>query len=340
MVRSGYLTPDFGPVAALSGGCHNQGQEPIQDKDGLPLMSETANTTPPPAVSAAPAPVQTAVPLPWAAIAWFAALLVLCYFPVLSKLVHDWANDADMGHGFFVPVVAGYIVWQRREALARLELKPSKWGLLLVAYGTFQLVIATLGIELFLARTALLITLAGMLVTLGGAPLIRLLLFPLLMLIFMVPIPAIIFNQITFPLQLLASRVAEVALSLIGIPVLRDGNILELPSQKLSVVEACSGIRSLLSLSFLSLIYAYFFDQKPWMRLVLLLATIPIAITANAARVTITGILSEWKPELAKGFFHDFEGWVLFMVALSILVAFHQLFNRAWSSLQARRANG
>lgn len=277
--------------------------------------------------------------MPWVAIGWFAALLVFCYFPVLNKLAHDWATDDDMGHGFFVPVVAGYLIWQRRQDVAATELKPTKWGLLLIAYGAFQLIVATLGVELFLARTALLVTLAGMLITLGGIPLIRILLFPLILLIFMVPIPAIIFNQITFPLQLLATRVAEVALSLIGIPVLRDGNVLELPSQKLNVVEACSGIRSLLSLSFLSLVYAYFFDQKPWMRLVLFLATIPIAITANAARVTITGILSEWKPELAKGFFHDFEGWVLFMVALSILVAFHQLFNRVWSHLQARKLN-
>ena len=143
----------------------------------------------------------------------------------------------------------------------------------------------------------------------------------------MIPIPAIIYNQITFPLQLFASAVAEAVLSIIGIPVLREGNILELANQKLSVVEACSGIRSLLSLGFLSLVYAYFFDAKVWMRTVLLIATVPIAIVANATRVTLTGILTEYKPEYAEGFFHSAQGWLILMVALVILVIVHKTIN-------------
>jgi exosortase len=146
----------------------------------------------------------------------------------------------------------------------------------------------------------------------------------------MFPIPAIIYARVTLPLQLFASSVAETVLNFIGIPVLRDGNVLELASQRLSVVEACSGIRSLMSLGFLSLIYAYFFDKKVWMRGVLLAATIPIAIAANAARVTLTGVLSDFRPDLARGFFHLLEGWVLFLVALTLLIAFHQLVNRIY----------
>lgn len=145
----------------------------------------------------------------------------------------------------------------------------------------------------------------------------------------MIPIPAIIYNRITFPLQLFASSVAETILMVVGIPVLRDGNILELASQKLSVVEACSGIRSLLSLTFLALVYGYFFDSRRWMRAVLFLATIPIAIAANAGRVSMTGILSEIKPELAHGFFHTASGWVIFMIALVILIGFHQVLSKA-----------
>ncbi len=144
-----------------------------------------------------------------------------------------------------------------------------------------------------------------------------------------------VYNQITFPLQLFASGVAEKSLEILNIPVLRDGNILELPSQKLSVAEACSGIRSLLSLSFLSLVYAYFFDRKVWMRWVLLIATIPIAIIANSARVTLTGVLSEIDPSLAEGFFHEAEGWVIFVVALVILILVHQLLN--WVYRRGRR---
>ena len=145
----------------------------------------------------------------------------------------------------------------------------------------------------------------------------------------MFPIPAIVYARVTLPLQIFASAAAETVLNWIGIPVLRDGNILELPHERLSVVEACSGIRSLLSLSFLSLVYAYFFDKRVAMRWVLLAATVPIAIAANAARVTLMGVLSEYRASLAHGAFHLFEGWVLFVVALGLLVTVHQLLRRA-----------
>jgi len=178
-----------------------------------------------------------------------------------------------------------------------------------------------------------LLSLLGMLLILGGTGLIRQLAFPLLLLPFMIPLPTVVYNQITFPLQLFASAVAEKSLDVLNVPVLRDGNILELASQKLSVAEACSGIRSLLSLSFLALVYAYLFDRKVWMRWVLLVATVPIAIVANAARVTLTGVFSEIDPALAAGFFHEAEGFVIFAVALVMLVVVHQLLNwvyRRW----------
>jgi eight transmembrane protein EpsH (proposed exosortase) len=265
--------------------------------------------------------------------AWFFGLLVLCYAPVLWRLVNQWNNDEDMGHGFFVPVIAGYIAWQKRDKLFQHALKPNYWGLAVIAFAAMQLIIATLGAELFLARTAFIESVIGVTLFLGGTYAVRVLAFPLFLLFFMVPIPAVLYNQITFPLQLFASQVAEVSLNLLGIPVYRDGNILELASQKLSVVEACSGIRSLLSLTFLSLVYSYFFDDKTWMRTVLFLSTIPIAIIANAGRVTLTGILSEYKPELAHGFFHTASGWVIFMIALAILVALHQFLNRAYKAI-------
>ena len=151
----------------------------------------------------------------------------------------------------------------------------------------------------------------------------------------MVPIPAIIYGQITLPLQLIASNLAERALSLMGIPVLRDGNILELPRQSLSVVEACSGIRSLLSLSFLSLVYAYFFDAKVWMRWVLLILTVPIAILANAARVTLTGLIGEYKMEWSHGIYHSISGWIVFMLALAMLVAVHRVINAFYEARHA-----
>ncbi|MBX9603910.1 MAG: exosortase/archaeosortase family protein [Bryobacteraceae bacterium] len=268
---------------------------------------------------------------PWTSVAWFLALVALCYAPMLQRLALQWSTDEDVGHGFFVPVVAAYIAWQRRDELLARRWTPSYWGIPLILWGAFQSWVGTLGAELFLQRTAILFTLAGIVTAIGGFALLRALSFPLALLIFMVPIPAVIYGQITLPLQLFASSVAETSLNLIGIPVIRDGNVLELPSQKLSVVEACSGIRSLLSLSFLSLVYAYFFDKKVWMRGALLVATVPIAIIANAGRVTITGVLSEYSPDLAKGVFHELEGWVIFVVALLMLVLTHQVINRLWT---------
>jgi exosortase len=271
---------------------------------------------------------RVAARIPWVAIAWFAALLIASYLPVLIRLVQQWENDEDMGHGFFVPVLAAYIAWQKRNELLAAPVAPNWLGLLLVLWGALQLTIATLGAELFLARTAFVISIIGSVLLLGGMPVVRILALPLFLLFFMVPIPAIIYNQITFPLQLLASRVAETVLLVLGIPVLREGNVLEMANQRLSVVEACSGIRSLLSLTFLSLVYGYFFEKRASIRVALFFAVIPIAIVANASRVTLTGILTQYKPELAEGFFHTASGWVIFMVALFIMVFVHQAITR------------
>lgn len=262
------------------------------------------------------------VPLP--RLAAIGMLVLVCYAPILIRLIAQWIQDPDMGHGFFVPIVSGYIIWQRRAQLLAVKAEPSRWGLLIVAWGALQMMIGVLGTELFTSRTAFVITLIGVVVTLGGMPLLRALAFPLALLFLMVPIPTVIYNQVTFPLQMLASRLAASALSLIGIPVLRDGNILELANGRLSVVEACSGIRSLLSLTFLALVYGYFFEKKLWIRVALFIATIPVAILANGGRVTVTGILYEVRPELAEGFFHESTGLVIFFAAAVILFLLHQ----------------
>jgi exosortase len=275
-------------------------------------------------------PADTVRPIPWIAIGWFLALLIAAYFPILKLLVWQWAHDEDVGHGFFVPVVAGYIAWQRRAELLALDWKPAWWGVWIMVWGMLQGYIGLLGAELFLQRTSFLITLVGMLLVFGGTPVVKKLAFPLLLLPFMIPIPAVVYNQITFPLQLFASSVAENVLEFLNHPVIRDGNVLELASQKLNVAEACSGIRSLLSLSFLALVYAYTFDKKVWMRWALLAGVVPIAILANAGRVTITGLLSDWDPELAHGFFHSLEGWVIFVIAGVMLVILHVLINRVY----------
>jgi exosortase len=266
--------------------------------------------------------------LPWGATAWFGVLLVACYAPLLWGLVRQWATAEDMSHGFFVPLVAAYIAWRKREELASVRAAPNYWGLALAGWGGVQMLLGALAAQVFVAETAFLVSLVGAVLFLGGTRALKILAFPLFLLVFMFPIPAIVYARATLPLQLFASSVAEAILNALGVPVLRDGNVLELASQRLSVVEACSGIRSLVSLAFLALVYAYFFDRRTWMLWLLLGATVPIAIAANAARVTLMGLIGEYRTDLAQGFMHLAEGWVLFVTALALVVLFHRAVNR------------
>ena len=281
-----------------------------------------------PVASSTQAPASPAK-VAWQPIAWFGALLVICYAPILYRMGVQWANDENMGHGFFVPVIAGYIAWQRRTELLATPRQPNGWGLALVIWAALQALVATLGAELFTARLSFLIALVGAILYLGGTRWIKILLFPLTLLLFMIPIPAIIYAALTLRLQTLASELGELMIGWMGIPVLRAGNTLQLPSQTLDIAEACSGIRSLLSLGFLSLVYAYFTDKRPWMRWALLAATIPIAIGANGIRVAVTGLLSEINTQLARGAYHEAEGYIVFVVALIALIITHRLFSLA-----------
>jgi exosortase len=250
---------------------------------------------------------------------WAGLLLIAVYAPLLAGLAQQWSTDPDMSHGFFVLPVAAFVVWRKRAELAAIRRVPNWWGLAIVAWGALQMLLGTLAAQVFITRTAFLVSLAGAILFVGGTQAFRILAFPLLLLLFLFPIPAVLYARVTLPLQIFASAAAETLLNWIGIPVLRDGNILELPHQRLSVVEACSGIRSLLSLAFLSLVYAYFFDQRIAARWILLAATVPIAIAANAARITLMGVFDLQGPS------HLFEGWVLFVVALGLLVTVHHL---------------
>ncbi len=275
----------------------------------------------------------SAVSIDWLSIIWFGALLIACYAPILYRMASQWANDENMGHGFFVPLVAGYIVWERRAQLAATPIKTNWWGLAIVVFGGLLSVVATLGVELFTARLSFVIALVGTVLFLCGTQWIKILSFPLALLLFMIPIPAIVYSALTLRLQMLASQLGEILITAMGIPVLREGNTLRLPSQTLDIVDACSGIRSLLSLLFLSLVYTYFTDKKVWMRWALLAATVPIAICANGIRVAVTGLLSEINTKLASGAYHETEGYIVFIVALAALIGTHRLLNFAAKKL-------
>jgi exosortase len=258
-------------------------------------------------------------------------LLLWLYYQTLIRLVGQWWTDPNFSHGFFVPLFSGFVVWQKRARLARLSPQPSWWGLLFIGLGLCVLIVGQLGAELFLSRLSLLIVLAGLIVLFLGWTFFRVLLFPWAFLLLMIPIPAIIFNQIAFPLQLLASKVASTTLPWMGVPVLREGNVIILPAMALEVADACSGIRSLMSLTTLAVIYGYLMERKIGPRVLLALASIPIAVIANSLRVVGTGLLVQyWDPDKAQGFFHEFQGWLMFVASLAMLYLLHRIVRFFW----------
>ena len=244
----------------------------------------------------------------------------LCYWNVLTKLVHDWAHDDNYSHGFLIVPLALYFVWERRARLAAVAHRPNWVGLVLVIGSLGMLVAGTLGAELFVSRVSIIFLIAGTVLFTAGFDALRVLAFPIAFLFLMVPPPAIIFNQITFPLQLLASRFGEATLQALSIPVLREGNVITLANTSLEVAEACSGIRSLISLLTLGIVYGYFVDPRISVRTMIALSTIPIAIVANGIRVAGTGVAAHYYGnEAAEGFFHTFSGWIVFIVAFALL---------------------
>jgi exosortase len=256
------------------------------------------------------------------ALALVAAGFAVLYRNVVFKLVHDWGTDDNYSHGFLIVPIALYLIWERRGRLAEAAPRPSNLGIVVILGSVAVLGAGILGAELFLTRISILGVLAGIVLFLYGWQHLRILGFPLAFLLLMIPIPAIIFNQIAFPLQLLASRFGELALNIAGIPVLREGNVITLSNTTLYVAEACSGIRSLISLLTLAIVYGYVIERRNWARVTLALASIPVAIVANGFRVAGTGILAyHVGPEAAQGFFHEFSGWLVFVVAFILLFA-------------------
>jgi exosortase len=251
-----------------------------------------------------------------------AASFLWLYHYVIVRMVRDWKTDDNYSHGFLIVPLAIYFAWERRTALRRLGAAPSAWGLPIVLGSIAVLLAGFLGAELFLTRISIIGVIAGGVIFVLGWKALWTLAFPIGFLLLMIPIPAIIFNEIAFPLQLLASRVAEVTLETLRIPVLREGNIIILANATLEIAEACSGIRSLISLLTLGIVYGYFMDPRIGIRLCLAASTVPIAVVANAARVAGTGIAAHYYgEEAALGFFHTFSGWIVFVVAFVILVA-------------------
>jgi exosortase len=255
-----------------------------------------------------------------------AGLVLALYRPVLKLLVLDWWQDPNYGHGFFVPLFAGYILWQERSGLRGISRRPSNWGLLGMLGAIGLLIVGSLGAELFTSRFSLLVLLGGMVLFLAGWQWLRAVSFPLGFLFFMIPLPTIIYNEMTLPLQLLASRLAVHSLQILQVPALREGNLIFLPNYTLEVVEACSGIRSLMALLALAIAYGYLIQERCWMRITLVILMVPIAIISNGLRIVGSGVLAyRVAPQAAEGFFHLFSGWLIFLCALLLMILAHWL---------------
>jgi exosortase len=280
-----------------------------------------------------------------------AAALAFVYFTVLIKLSRDWWSDENYSHGLLVPFIIGFIVWQERKRFTEQKGTSALWiGAICVSFALIALWAGTAGAELFAQRASLLLMLVGIVIYFFGFRIIRVVAVPMLLLALAIPIPQIIFNKIAFPLQLFASKCAVAAMSFLEIPVLRQGNVIELmplganEPKRLAVVEACSGIRSLITLVTLAVVYAYFTRPKVaqtsvcdapekaqtkvyatfgfWRSVILIASAVPIAILTNAARVSGTGVLAHYYgTKVADGFFHSFSGWVIYLVAAALLFA-------------------
>jgi exosortase len=264
------------------------------------------------------------------------ALLLVAFWGILAGMYGSWFDEYTyMEHGILVIPAAAYMVWVRREKLRQVDLQPSVWGLPLLAWGALQALIGTAAQWVFVSRTAFLISLVGAIATQAGWRVVRELAYPLGTLMLMIAPPTFIFESLTLDLQLLASRMGEFFLEVLGFSVMREGNILELVGMRLSVEEACSGIRSLLSILFMCVLYNYFFVRGNVMRTLIIVMAVPVAILGNAGRIVATGIASQYNRELVQGTAHEAFGYVSVVIAGAGCVLLHLLMlytQKVWRS--------
>jgi exosortase len=269
----------------------------------------------------------------WVSLLTLSALVLWMYAGSLASMARQWWDDGNYSHGFFVPLVAGYILWHERERWRKIPVRANNFGFAIMMFAVGLMIVGMLGAEAFTMRVSLLVLFAGLVVFLAGWQLLLSVAFPIGYLIFMIPLPGLIYYQLTFPLQLLASRLGAAGLVGLGIHTVREGNLLFLPNCTLEVVEACSGVRSLLSLLAAAVAYAYFYEPVLWKRLVLTASTIPIVISINGVRLVTTGVLSYYfGPEIDGGVIHFLVGVGSFVLALVALFLLHKLLSK-WNRL-------
>ncbi|WP_305043246.1 exosortase A [Geoalkalibacter sp.] len=251
----------------------------------------------------------------------FIAAFGLLYMQAISGMVGDWNRDPNYSHGFLVPLISGYFVWQKKDVLLAMTPSRSLLGLFLALGGLAMFLVGSVAGESFTIRMSMIVVLSGALLFALGWPIFRELLLPLAFLVFMVPLPYILYDTVAFPLRMMITKYSVEIMKFLGVAVMREGNIIHLTNTSLEVADACSGIRSIISLLALATAMAYLFFKPMWKRIVLVALAIPMAVFANGVRVVGTGVLaSHFGPEVAQGFFHEFAGLAVFALAMAMLV--------------------
>jgi exosortase D (VPLPA-CTERM-specific) len=258
--------------------------------------------------------------------------LLWAYWPVLKGLLNQLWIDEDFSFGLLLPLVSGFVVYLNWPQIRRQTWQTTPMGLVILIMGLALYIAGELSTDLYTPRVSFLVSLFGCVLLLGGWQIVRRLWFPFLLLLFMIPFPPFIMRQLTLPLQLLSSRLATDMLQLVGIPAVRQGNIIDLGIRQLQVVAACSGLRYILSLLAMGVIYCYFYQQRLWKAGILIVSLIPAAVIANALRVAAMGVY----PALLEGFWHSFSGWLIFVFCLGFLVLIDLLLNFRQPRVQRR----
>ena len=265
-------------------------------------------------------PIPTPRPyLTWLHVAVTSGLVIALYAGVVVEMVRAWDTEPGASQGFLIPPLAAYIAWIRRRRTLSEPVQPDNRGLWIIAGSCVLFLLGRMGAEFFLTRVSLVLLITGVIGTFWGFRRLRTLLFPLLLLATMIPVPALIYNQLALPLQLFASEVATWAAQLAGVAVFRDGNIINLAHISLGVAEACSGLHSLSALLVASLLVGFLDSLGIAKRILLVLGSVVIAIAVNAFRVAFTAILADHQPDLAEGFYHLFAGWLIFLCGFGLV---------------------
>lgn len=256
----------------------------------------------------------------WFLLALLFAGFILVYFPVWKSLVLAWYNSDDYSHGFFIVPICVFIIWQKRKTLAETPIQSSSWGLAVVIFALLIYLLGHLGEIATVASFSMVLVLAGLVIYFFGLQMFKELLFPLFLLLFMIPVPSQIYSTLTIPLQLFVSQVSAGIAGILGIPIYREGNVINLPEYTLQVVQACSGLRSMISLLTLSAIFAYMTLKSNTLRTILFLTGIPAAIVVNIFRVLLMIVAFYYfQYDLAEGSVHTVFGVVIFILALAII---------------------